>query len=92
MLQREIDSREFAEWVAFSAMEPFDAWRADALVAQLRATVWDAVCSLAAGMVGKKHTPSEPSAFLPRWDAEARERAGRERFLGKWRRFGRGRG
>ena len=40
--QRRIDSREFSEWMAFSQIDPFGEWRADARAGIIASTVANA--------------------------------------------------
>lgn len=55
--QREIDSAEFAEWVAFYQLEPFGEERAD-----LRAGI---ISSAVANYSGKINEPTRPRDFMP---------------------------
>lgn len=59
--QERIDSREFAEWMAFAQIEgPFWDQRGDYQAAIIAATVANAL----SGRRGKRYKPED---FLPRW-------------------------
>jgi hypothetical protein len=60
--QREIDSQEFASWLAYDRISPFGEERADLRSAIVAAT-------LANANRGKGTKPFTTADFMPRWDA-----------------------
>jgi hypothetical protein len=57
-LLRSLTSRQFAEWQAFYAVDPFGDQRAD-----LRSGI--VACTIANRMRGKNENPSQPSDYMP---------------------------
>lgn len=69
--QREIDSREFTEWMAYAALEPFGETRAD-----LRAGI---VASTLANIHRSEGSePFTPSDFMPTFEAQEPELVDRD--------------
>jgi len=66
--QEQISSREFAEWIAYSTIEPFGEERAD-----LRAGI---IASVIANVNrGKGHAPYKPRDFMPTFGESRRQSA-----------------
>lgn len=66
-----IDAREFAEWVAYWALEPWGEKRADLRAGIVSSTVANALCTRSGG------GSWQPSDFMPEFDGD--EGAGRDR-------------
>ena len=66
--QREIDAREFAEWMAYDNIEPFGEQRADWRIAQL--------CCLVANSLGGKGPPATLKEFMMDTSRKVRQSAG----------------
>ena len=65
-LQREVDSREFAEWIAFNSTDPFSVNRTEGMLSIL--------CALVANQHLKKGMkPFHPEDFIPKYSTPKRE-------------------
>ena len=67
--QREIDSAEFSEWMAYYSLEPFGERLADARCGIVASTIANSMTS------GKRYKPDE---FMPQTPDEARPRTSDE--------------
>ena len=72
--QREIDSAEFAEWMAYDRLDPIGQWRDDLRMAILASTIanaMDGLGQLVIGVAGGHPSPRQPFTiedFLPSFD------------------------
>ena len=65
-LQNRMDSREFAEWIAFTQLDPFTEERAD-----LRAGI--VASTFANANLGKNQQPFKPSDFMPKYGEQVKQ-------------------
>jgi len=65
---REISSRDFAEWMAYSRLEPWGERREDLRMGIIASTI-------ANGNRGKNQKPFKPADFLPEFEIETEEEA-----------------
>lgn len=63
--QEDIDSREFAGWLAYNEIDPFGEERAD-----LRAGI---IASVTANAFGKRGSSHRPRDFMPDFDRRSRQ-------------------
>ena len=76
--QREIDSREFAEWIAFDRIQPIGPDRQDVLAGTIAATV--ANCAM-----GRRHGPAyQWQDFAPKWGGDRQRAKEQANILRTW--------
>lgn len=71
----EMSSAQFAEWMAYSALEPWGEERDDLRMAITASTI-------ANGNRGKNQKPFKPQDFMPNFEPETEEQA-RDRLIAK---------
>lgn len=69
--QREIDSREFAEWIAYDGIEPFGEDRGDLRAGIIAATIANA-------NRGKNSSPFHPKDFMPDFERKHKQQTDEE--------------